>query len=231
VNRPFAKRTTASGGTRIVLSQGMLEGRFSAGKIWYDDKIAMAPCWPGPHVKGDTPVKYTADVYQSYGSFFAKAVEIAKDKVGLYNQLLSPPMREKTGSAGFRKFLEFVIYVLRTLGWLVYVTVVGLVALGAYAYFGGMGTLIATNPVLAAIMAAIGGQAVYLVWKHREFLAAQKRVGDVYREKFDVANREHSGAKRYAAVDALMRACVVSLCVEVYQINNDSAQAKIGAEI
>lgn len=176
-------------------------------------------------------MKYTADIYEDFGKFFAKAIEIAKDKVGLYNQLLTPPMRKKTNETGFKKFLNFIVYILQTLGWLIYVAIAGLVALGAYAYFAGMGTLIASNPVLAAAVAIIGGQGVYLIWKHRDFLKAQKAVGDNYKDKFDFINKRYSNKEKENAINSLMKECVISLCIEAYQINSDDAQEKFTNEI
>lgn len=177
-------------------------------------------------------MKYTKDTYENYGSFFAKALEIAKDKVGLYNQLLSPPMRKKTNSKGFAKLLETLIYILRVLGWAIYVAIAALVALGFYAYFGGMGTLIATNPLLAAVVAALGGQGIYLIWKHRDFIKSQKEVGDRYKIKFDSIRKEQvTEEKKAKMVENLLKECVISLCIEAYQINSDEANEKIGAEI
>jgi hypothetical protein len=176
-------------------------------------------------------MKYTADVYRNYGDFFAKAIEIAKDKVGLYNQLLSSPMRKQTESSGFRKFLEFIVYVLRWLGWGIYVAIAALLALGLLGYLGGMGTLIATNPVLAAALAILGGQGVYLVWKHRVFMLAQKRVGANYKRKFDTIRKTYSEEEKFVKIEELMKECVISLCIEAYQINNDAAQKEFSSEL
>lgn len=176
-------------------------------------------------------MKYTIDIYKDFSQFFAKAIEIAKDKTGLYNNFLSPPMREKTNSNGFVKFLDFIIFVLKTLGWFVYVFLVGLVALGIYGYFAGMGTLIASNPVLAAALAALGGRGVYLIWKHREFLKAQKEVGDQYNKKFNLILVNYSENDRITKIEALMKECVKSLCIHAYQINSDEANEEITRSI
>lgn len=159
--------------------------------------------------------------------FFAKGIEIAKDKMGMYNNLLSPPMKEKTNSEGFKKFLEFIIHILQNLGWLIYVALAGLVALGFYAYFAGMGTLVAINPLLAAALAVLGGNGVYLIWRHREFLQAQKEIGDQYKEKFDSILENYSENEQIIKIESLMEDCVKSLCIHAYQINSDDANEKI----
>jgi hypothetical protein len=176
-------------------------------------------------------MKYTADTYQNFSLFFAKAIEIAKDKVGLYNNLLTPPMRKKTNEVGFQKFLEFIIYTLRLLGWFTYVALTGLVGLGIYAYFAGMGSLIASNPVIAAAIAALGGQSIYLIWKHREFLAIQKTIGDEYKKKFEFILLKNSNKEREKYINLLIKDCVKSLCIHAYQINSDEINEKITSEI
>lgn len=163
--------------------------------------------------------------------FFAKAIEIAKDKVGLYNNLLTPPMRKKINDTGFQKFLEFIIHTLRVLGWFIYVALTGLVALGIYAYFAGMGSLIASNPVLAATIAVLGGKSIYLIWKHREFLAIQKIVGDEYKQKFEFIKLEYSENQQEKYINLLMKDCVKSLCIHAYQINSDAINENITPEI
>lgn len=176
-------------------------------------------------------MKYTVDIYQNFSLFFAKAIEIAKDKVGLYNNLLTPPMRKKTNEAGFQKFLEFIIYTLRFLGWFIYIALTGLVGLGIYAYFAGMGSLIASNPVLAAAIAVLGGQSIYLIWKHREFLAIQKVVGDEYKQKFELIISQYSDKEREKYINLLMKDCVKSLCIHAYQINSDEINEKLTSDI
>ncbi len=40
-------------------------------------------------------MKYPESVYIKFDHFFAQHIEIAKDKVGLFNSLVSPPVRKK----------------------------------------------------------------------------------------------------------------------------------------
>lgn len=176
-------------------------------------------------------MKYTRDVYEDFGNFFAKANEIAKDKAGLYNQLLSPPMRKKTDETGFQNVIGFLIYVLRYIGWIAYVAIAGLVGLGFYAYFGGMGTLIASNPVLAAAIAALGAQSIYLIWKHKEFVLSQKAVGDEYKTKFELIRKSASHASINSEIESLMKQCVASLCIHAYQANSDDVHEKIISDV
>ena len=174
-------------------------------------------------------MKYPSKVYEDFGVFFAQATEIGKDKISLYNHLLSPPVQKRTNSSGFKKFLKFIIYVLQSLGWYIFIAIVGLVGLGAIGYFGGMGTLIASNPVLAAAIALMGGNSVYLIWKNRQFLIAQKIIGERYKSEFDFVLKHHPAREenRIIKIEKLMKQCVVSLCVEAFQINSDEAKEKI----
>ena len=178
-------------------------------------------------------MKYPKTTYTNFANFFATALEITKDKIGLYNQLVSPPLRDTTSSNGFAAFMSFVIYVLRVLGWYIYAALAGLVALGVIGYFGGMATLVAINPPLAAAIAVLGGGGVYLVWKHREFLMAQERVGSRYKLEFEQLSdrKDQDPGSHVQAVEKLIKQCVVSLCVEVFQINNDDAREKIGESL
>ena len=173
-------------------------------------------------------MKYPSKVYENFGVFFAQATEIGKDKISLYNHLLAPPVKERTNNSGFNQFLKFIIYVLNTLGWYIFIAIAGLVGLGAIGFFGGMGTLLASNPVLAAAVAIMGGSSVYLTWKNRQFLLAQKKIGERYKSEFDsVLERFPILENRIIEIEKLMKQCVVSLCVEAFQINSDEAKEKI----
>ncbi len=177
-------------------------------------------------------MKYTLKIYEDFGHFFAKALEISKDKIGLYNQLLSPPIRKKVKQSGFSAFISFIVHVLRVLGWYIYFAMAALVGLGLLGYLGGMASLIATNPVLAAAVAMLGGSGIYLIWEHRVFLIAQKKVGSRYKDEFDciLKNTTSLDKNKIESIENLMKKCVISLCIEVYQINNDSAHSEIEAE-
>ena len=177
-------------------------------------------------------MKYTPKIYEDFGHFFAKALEISKDKIGLYNQLLSPPIRKKVKESGFSAFISFVIHILRVLGWYIYFAMAALVGLGLLGYFGGMASLIATNPVLAAAVAMLGGSGIYLIWEHRVFLMAQKIVGSRYKDEFEhiLKNTIPLSKDRIDTIENLMKKCVISLCIEVYQINNDAAHSEIERE-
>jgi hypothetical protein len=174
-------------------------------------------------------MKYPSKVYEDFGAFFAQATEIAKDKISLYNYLLDPPVRKRTNSSGFINFLELIIYVLQILGWYVFIAIAGLVGLGAIAYFGGMGALLASNPLLAVAVATMGGGAIYVIWINRQFLLAQKVIGERYKNEFDSILKQHPAIEenRVIKIEKLMNQCVVSLCVEAFQINSDEAKEKI----
>jgi hypothetical protein len=168
-------------------------------------------------------MKYPESVYKDYGKFLAQAVEIVKDKIGLYNQLIDPPARERLNKKGFQKFLDVVIVILKKGGWYVFMVIVGLLALGLYAFVSGMGTLLALNPLLAASLVVMGGGGIYLLWNNRDVLIAQERVGSRYKDDFDSICQEHTDFKdRVAPLEKLMRQCVRSLCTEVYNINSDA---------
>lgn len=130
-------------------------------------------------------MKYPESVYSDYSQFIAQATQCAKDKINLFNSLIDPPARRKLEGNAFQKFLQFIIFLLRRAGWLAYVVIAGLLGLGFLGFFGGMGTLIASNPFIAVAVLAIGGGGVYLVWKNRDVYVAHATVGKRYKIDFD----------------------------------------------
>ncbi len=164
-------------------------------------------------------MKYQDSVYKDFGVFFAKAIEISKDKISLYNTLIG---NDKIKGSGFMKFLNVVIMILKRIGWFIFTAIVGLIALGAFAFFGGMGTLIATNPVLAAVVATIGGGAIVMIWKNRKYMVDIKKVGDNYKTDFDsIVEKYKTVEHRATEIENLLTKCVKSICIEVYQFNYD----------
>lgn len=167
-------------------------------------------------------MKYQESVYKDFGYFLALAVEIVKDKLGLYNQLIDPPVRKKLMENSFQRFLAAVILILRRGGWYVYAAVTALLALGMLGFVGGMGGLLAVNPVMAASLAVFSGGGLYLLWRNRDVMVAQELIGKRYKADFDsICERYPDLEKRAPHVEKLMRQCVASLCTEVFNINSD----------
>lgn len=167
-------------------------------------------------------MKYQESVYKDFGSFLARAVEIVKDKLSLYNQLIDPPTRDKLMGNSFQRFLQTIIMILRRAGWFIYAAITALLALGMFGFVGGMSGLLAVNPVLAASLAVFSGGGMFLLWRHREVMIAQEAVGVRYKADFDSICERHSDLeKRAPHIEKLMRQCVASLCTEVFNINSD----------
>jgi hypothetical protein len=166
-------------------------------------------------------MKYQESVYNDFSSFLAKATEIAKDKIGLYNSLLDPPSRIILSGNSFKKFLEFIILVLSKFGWFIYVAIAGLLGFGVVSFYAGMGTLIATNPLLAVGVGILGG-SVYLAWKNKDVYIAHNIIGKRYKVEFENINKNYSESdKRYFQIEKLLKNCVKSLCIEVFNITSD----------
>ena len=112
-----------------------------------------------------------------------------------------------------------------------YVAIGGLIALGALAFYGGIGTLLATNPLLAAAIIALGSGSIYLLWKHKDFVLSSKKLGERYKEDFDlIVNKFPKIEEREKNINILLRKCVKSLCIECLQANSDEFQANLEKE-
>ncbi len=176
-------------------------------------------------------MKYTESVYTDYSQFLAQATQCAKDKINLFNTLVDPPVRKKLESNTFQKFLQFIIFLLRRVTWMVYVAIASLLGIGFLGFFGGMGTLIAANPVLAAAVIALSGSGVYLLWKNREVYQAHTTVGKRYKVDFESLVESHPDLEdRSIYIDRLLWKCVESICVEVFSINSDAFMSKVREE-
>jgi hypothetical protein len=163
-------------------------------------------------------MNYPRSVYEDFGAFFAQALEIAKEKVSIYNATI----RAIQSGRYDEEFLNVLINLLRQVGWQVFAAIAGLIALGAFAFYGGIGAIIAANPILAAILAASVGISVYVIWNNREFVLASKKVGDRYKGDFDFIVGEISDiSTRVRPIERLLYQCVVSLCREAFNISSD----------
>jgi len=166
-------------------------------------------------------MKYQESVYNNFSSFLAEATQIAKDKISLYNSLLDPPSRKRLTGNSFQKFLEFLIFIIKRLGWYIYIAIAGLLGLGLFGYFGGMGTLIASNPILAVGVGILGGGGIYLVWKNKDVYLAHEKIGKRYKTDFENLVEKYSGEELYPRIEELLKRCVRSICIEVFNISSD----------
>jgi predicted peroxiredoxin len=163
-------------------------------------------------------MNYPRSVYEDFGAFFAQALEVAKEKVSIYNAT----MKAIQSGRYDEELLNVLIIILRQVGWQVFTAIVGLIALGAFAFYGGIAVLIAAMPVLAAILAASVGVSVYVIWNNRGFVIASKKVGDRYKEDFDfIVSEIPDVSTRIRPIERLLYQCVVSLCREAFNISSD----------
>ena len=166
-------------------------------------------------------MKYQESVYSNFSSFLAEATQIAKDKINLYNSLLDPPSKKKLTRNSFQKFLEFLIFIIEKFGWYIYIVIGGLIGLGIVGYTGGMGALIASNPILAVSVGILGGRGIYLVWKNKDVYLAHEKIGERYKLDFENLIEKYSGEELYSRVEELLKRCVRSICIEVFNISSD----------
>jgi len=176
-------------------------------------------------------MKYPESIYNDYSQFLAQATQCAKDKINLFNALVDPPARKRIEGNAFQKLLQFIIFLLKRVGWLIYIAIAGLLGLGFLGFFGGMGTLLATNPVLAAAVLALGGSGIYLLWKNRDVYTAHAVVGKRYKGDFGNLVQKYADlSERAPHVEKLLWRCVESICTEVFSINSDAFMAKVREE-
>jgi hypothetical protein len=176
-------------------------------------------------------MKYRNSIYIDFGSFMAEAVEQAKDRIGLYNQLVDPPVRERIKNKSFLSFLTSIIWLIRHAGWKIFLAIAALIAIGLYSFYGGMATLIAINPFLAAALAITTGGGVYLLWKNRDVILATEKVGRLYSEDFFSIVKEHKRLEdRSQPIEKLLKQCIKSICIEVFHASNAEFMEKLDKE-
>lgn len=166
-------------------------------------------------------MKYQESVYSNFSSFLAEATQIAKDKINLYNSLLDPPSKKRLTGNNFQEFLAFLIFIIKKFSWYIYIVIGGLLGLGTWAYVGGMGALTASNPALAAAVALLGGGGIYLVWKNKDVYLAHEKIGKRYKLDFEILIEKYSGEELYSQIEKLLKRCVISICIEVFNISSD----------
>ena len=125
-------------------------------------------------------MKYPLDTYLQYNVFCKTVVLEAKTKLDSAH-----------AATNVTKVL-IVIGSLLSAGVAIFVAVAALLSLGALAYFGSIGAMIATNPVLAGIVFALSlagiGNAAYLLYQQREAVNVVKEVViDRYQSNFKTA--------------------------------------------
>jgi len=176
-------------------------------------------------------MKHPTSTYVNFSNFFALALEIAKDKVGLFNSLVSPPVRKRIEGNSFQQFLNAVIFIISKAGWYAYVLIGGLIALGLLGFYGGFATLLVTNPVLAATLLVLGGGSIHLLWRHRVFVLASKEVGERYKLDFDmIVGNFPKVQDREEQINVLLKQCVKSLCIECFSANTDAFKERMDRE-
>lgn len=172
-------------------------------------------------------MKYNEIVYEKFGSFFAKAIEICKEKTNDYNAIINK-------KKGHKRYLLITVRLLYA-GWFFFTIVIALTSLGVIGFSAGIATLIASNPVLAAILAigglAGGGAAIKLIWTHRETGHALKTIGERYKPEFDkIINNKNTIEQKEKPIEKLLNQCIKSICTEIYQINFDKQNENFSNE-
>ena len=136
--------------------------------------------------------------------------------------MIDPPTRKKLQDNTFQKFLESLIFIIKRLGWYIYIAISGLLGLGLLGFYGGMGSLIASNPVLAVIVALAGGGGIYLIWEHKDVYLAHEKIGKRYKSDFEnIIGRYSNMSDRSSHIESLLKCCVKSICIEVFNISSD----------
>jgi hypothetical protein len=176
-------------------------------------------------------MKYRTTVYNSFDAFISEAVEIAKDRLSLYNQLVDPPVRRRLKNKGFSGFINSIIFLIRNAGWKLFLMVVALIALGAYAFYGGIGTLIALNPLLAAALVVTSGGGIFVFWKNRDIMLALEVTGKYLKEDFEEIIRSHENLEdRIKPIESLMKIAIKKICIEVFQVSSNDFFNRVNSE-
>ena len=176
-------------------------------------------------------MKYKSPVYSSFDAFMGEAVEIAKDRIILHNQLVDPKVNQRMKNKGFASFVDSIVWLIRKGGWPLLLTIAALVSLGVYVFLAEVTVLTITNPLAMALVALTGGGFVYKLWKNRDVLLTMKKVGLAYATGFHQILDDHQVLEdRTKPVEALMKQCVKSICIEVFEASNPEFIQKLDEE-
>jgi len=167
-------------------------------------------------------MKYPKEVYEVWSAFYASTLSEAEKKVNTYNFLVSQltgitPKDINTSLEG----LNIASILIGKVGWVVFLSITALLAAGYLGFLGGMGALIATNPLLAAALVLIGGGgSILLIWKHRKVLFAARRVGKIYKSDFQtIVKKFDSIDAREQPINSLHYKCVIEIVEAVFNVN------------
>ena len=167
-------------------------------------------------------MKYPQEVYKAWSAFYASTLSEAEQKVNTYNFLVS----QLTGSTpkdidASLRGLNIASAIIGKAGWIVFLSITALLAAGYLAFLGGMGALIATNPLLAAALVLIGGGgSILLIWKHRKVLFAAKWIGKAYKSDFEtIVDKFESISDREQPINTLHHKCVIKIVEAVFNVN------------
>jgi hypothetical protein len=160
-------------------------------------------------------VKHTRDTYLDFGTFCKTVVLEAKTAMDTANV-----------AKDLTKLLSFVAAI-AGFSIPILLAISALSGLGALAYFGSMGALIASNPILAGILIGIGGVGLFsiikLFYKKREVVEVVKEVViSRYRGDFDFAKAKLSAStidiplSHQETIDALLKKAVMDLINGLY---------------
>lgn len=166
--------------------------------------------------------KWPPDVYENYEAFYERCLLIAKDRINTYNIMLKR-FGDNKSSIEIGK-LAAVIYKIFGAGLTVWLTVSFLLSGGIFAFFIGIGALIATNPVIAAAVALLGGGAVKILWRKRDVVKAVEKIRKRYEPLFEACksvdpNTAGAQSMKVIRIERLMTKCVEDICIEAYHIN------------
>lgn len=170
-------------------------------------------------------MKYSQEVYEKWDAFYASASREAENNVSTYNFLVMHLRGVKQSDVLDKtKGLHIAVEILNTFGWNFFLTIAGLIGLGYLGFFGGMASLIAFNPLLAATIAIAAGASatvpIILAWKHRKVVIAVKKVGKSYKLHFEeILLKSKLVSDREKLINELHRKCSTEIINEVFNIN------------
>jgi hypothetical protein len=162
-------------------------------------------------------MKYTRDTYLDYKIFCKSVVLEAKNRLDTAKE-----------AAQLTRVLLFIATIIGQ-SLLIFTAIAALASLGALAYFGSMGALIAANPWLAAILIAVGGASIggsiYVLYQEKEALNIVKDVVvDRYEGDFRVlisklsTNAHILPDAHVAAVEGLLNRAMIDLINGLHKV-------------
>eukprot|EP01012_Entosiphon_sulcatum_P065384 TRINITY_DN94323_c0_g1_i1.p1 TRINITY_DN94323_c0_g1~~TRINITY_DN94323_c0_g1_i1.p1 ORF type:complete len:446 (+),score=55.16 TRINITY_DN94323_c0_g1_i1:45-1382(+) len=149
-----------------------------------------------------------------WDELLADAVSTARQRIEVFNQIC---VKQEFGPQ-FRSgsILEVLSKLLHRGGLVAMSLLSSLITLGSVAYFGGIGALLAANPILAVVLLSLPANATRLVWEERLMVLSVQQIASSYEPDFSAAMQEPLPQQRRQNLLQVHENLVREICVAAF---------------